>query len=62
MTRQESLEILDQCIAWLDSLSDEDIDELAQSADEYMLKAENDGEYDYTAFNLIYPKKILTFK
>ena len=39
MTRQESLEILDQCIAWLDSLSDEDIDELAQSADEYMLKS-----------------------
>lgn len=57
MTRQESLEILDQCIAWLDSLSDEDIDELAQSADEYMLKAENDGEYDYTAFNISYPKE-----
>ena len=57
MTRQESLEILDQCIAWLDSLSDEDIDELAQSADEYMLKAENDGEYDYTAFSIIYPKE-----
>lgn len=53
MTRSESLKILDEGMAWLDSLSDEEINELAQSANEYVLKAENDGEYDYTAFETI---------
>ena len=56
MTKARSLKNLDECIAWLDSLSDEDINELVQSANEYMLKAENDGEYDYTAFEIIVPK------
>jgi len=36
MTKQESLRILDQCIAYLDSLSDEEINKLADEADEYM--------------------------
>lgn len=53
MTRSKSLKILDECMAWLDSLSDEDINKLAQTANEYVLKGENDGEYDYTAFEII---------
>ena len=53
MTRSESSKFLDERTAQLDSLSDEDIKELAQPANEYVLKAENDGEYDYTAFETI---------
>ncbi len=40
MTRSESSKFLDECTAWLDSLSDEDIKELAQPENEYVLKAE----------------------
>lgn len=43
--------ILDECITWLESLSDEDIRELA--ANEYVLRSENDGEFDNTTFELL---------
>ena len=38
MTKQESLHILDECIEYLDGLSDEEIDKLATEANEYMAK------------------------
>lgn len=36
MTKDESLHCLDECIAYLDGLSDEEIDNLADEADKYM--------------------------
>ena len=39
MTKQESLRILDECIEYLDSLSDDEIDKLANEANEYMAKS-----------------------
>lgn len=39
MTKQESLRILDECIEYLDSLSDDEIDKLANEANEYMIKS-----------------------
>lgn len=38
MTKQESLRILDKCIEYLDSLSDDEINKLADEADKYMTK------------------------
>lgn len=38
MTKKESLRILDKCIECLDSLSDDEIDKLANEANEYMIK------------------------
>ena len=46
MTKQESLRILDQCIAYLDSLSDEEIDRLADKANEYMSRPIDCSEAD----------------
>lgn len=45
MTQDESLQCLDDCIAYLDSLSDEEIDKLADEANEYMKRSIEPSEY-----------------
>lgn len=45
MTQEESLHCLDECIAYLDSLSDEEIDKLADEADKYMKRSIEPSEY-----------------
>jgi len=54
MTKQESLRILDECIAYLDSLSDEEINRLAEEANEYMSRPIDCPEADMS-FEIILP-------
>ena len=53
MTKQESLRILDECIEYLDSLSDDEINKLANEADEYMAKQFDEDSTIYQVFEIV---------
>ena len=54
MTKQESLRILDKCIEYLDSLSDDEIDKLANEANEYMAKPFEENATIYQVFEIVF--------
>lgn len=45
MTQEESLHCLDECITYLDSLNDEEINKLADEAVEYMSRTIRPSEF-----------------